>query len=129
MSSTTTLVVGSVHHVSFRVDDLDESLEFYVGTLGLAQLPRPELSVRGAWLQSGATQVHLIEAAASDAVGHAPGELTNLACHIAFHVDDLEVAEQSLRDHGYEFFRGNEVEQLVLRDPSGNIIELTPYGS
>lgn len=47
--------VSTVHHVAFRVDDMDAALEFYMGVLGCKMLPRPEglPGARGAWLQCG----------------------------------------------------------------------------
>lgn len=124
----TTRLIGTVHHVSFRVDDLDTSLRFYVDVLGCDPLPRPELSMRGAWLQAGGTQVHLIEAPAGAALGRAPQALSNLANHVAFHVDDLDAAEELLTGRGYAVWRGHEVPQLLVQDPSGNVIEMTESG-
>src|ERR1700678_2520234 len=63
--------VSTVHHVAFRVDDMDAALEFYMGVLGCRMLPRPEglPGARGAWLQCGATQVHLTEMPIDDTTG------------------------------------------------------------
>ena len=119
------LEVGTVHHVSFRVDDLDESLRFYEGILGLAQIPRPDLSMKGVWLSAGATQVHLIEASASEDLGYAPRTLIGLANHVAFRVASLDDTERGLRAHGCSVLRGTEVPQLMVQDPSGNVIEFT----
>ena len=40
---TTSPLVGLVHHVSFRVDDLDVWLHFYEGALGRRRRERPDL--------------------------------------------------------------------------------------
>ena len=125
MTTNARLELRTVHHVSFRVDDLEESLRFWVGALGLAELPRPELSTRGAWLQAGSTQVHLIEAPAGEGVGRVPALLTTLASRIAFHVGDLDAAENALRAAGHEYRRVSELDQILLRDPTGNVVELT----
>lgn len=121
--------VGSVHHVSFRVDDLDEALAFYEGVLGCQRLPRPASldAIPGAWLQAGSTQVHLIEAPADEDRGFPPARIVPSCSHVAFHTDDLDAAEQSFRDRGIEVKRGELIPQLMVRDPSGNLIELTPF--
>src|SRR4051812_18693796 len=90
VSTTMRPSVGYVHHVSFRVDDLDEALVFYERLLGCTRLERPELGVQGAWLLAGDVQVHLIERDVDETFGSAPTVANPLANHVAFHVDDLE---------------------------------------
>ena len=121
--------VGTVHHVSFRVDDLDEALAFYEGILGCRRLPRPASldSVPGIWLEAGSTQVHLIEAPADEDRGFPPKRIVPGCGHIAFHTDDLDAAEHSLRERGLEVERGKLLPQLFVQDPSGNLIEFTPF--
>ena len=117
--------VGTVHHVSFRVDDLEKSLEFYGDLLGCTPLDRPDLGVPGAWLMAGSTQLHLIEQPTSEALGVPPTATSALACHVAFHVESLDLFEQRLKDHGIYVVRGTLIPQLVVQDPSGNVIEFT----
>ena len=121
--------IGTVHHVSLRVDDLDKSLEFYMGVLGCKRLPRPGNipGPPGAWMQAGDTQVHITARPVDAIVGSPPTGIEPTASHIAFHTDDLDAAEASLRERGFVYERGNAVEQIFIQDPSGNIIELTPY--
>jgi glyoxylase I family protein len=120
-------LVGTVHHVSFRVDDLEKSLEFYRDLLGCIELDRPDLGVPGAWLTAGNTQVHLIEQPPSEALGIPPKATSPLACHVAFHVESLDLAEQLLKSHGICVIRGTLIPQLVVQDPSGNVIEFTEF--
>jgi glyoxylase I family protein len=120
-------LAGTVHHVSFRVDDLEASLRFYCDVLGCDVLPRPDLGIPGAWLQAGTTQVHLIELEATTATGTPPGKNTALANHVAFHVEHLDVAEQHLAQHGIYGSRGDRIPQLIVQDPSGNVIEFTEF--
>jgi catechol 2,3-dioxygenase-like lactoylglutathione lyase family enzyme len=49
--------------------------------------------------------------------------------HIAFEVEDLEEAQRHLKEHGVAIVcgprpRGNDGEQLYIRDPDGYVIEL-----
>ena len=121
--------VGTVHHVSFRVTDLSVSLAFYEDVLGCRRLARPDdkLPTPGAWLQAGATQVHLIEAPADDLTGYPPAGLTGTASHIAFHSDDLPAAEESFRLRGIEIRRGKVLPQFFVADPDGNLLEFTAF--
>jgi glyoxylase I family protein len=122
------IVVGTVHHVSFRVDDLGAALVFYRDTLGCRPIPRPDaITVRGAWLQAGETQVHLIEAPASEATGTPPARINPVASHVAFRIADLGAAEAALSLRGVTVMRGpsSEVAQVFVRDPSGNLVELS----
>ncbi|MFC3052838.1 VOC family protein [Kordiimonas pumila] len=127
--SKTSALVGTVHHVSFRVDDLDAALEFYEGVLGCTRLYRPEeITVKGAWLQAGDSQVHIMEVPSSSATGTPPDQINPVANHVAFLTSDIDAAEAALKAHGYEVQHGptTVVKQIFVRDPSGNMIELAP---
>ena len=59
--------IAAVLHVSLLVSDLDESLRFYVDTLGLnPDTGRPDLDFPGAWFQLGDQQLHLLRLANPD---------------------------------------------------------------
>jgi catechol 2,3-dioxygenase-like lactoylglutathione lyase family enzyme len=116
------VLIADIHHVSLNVTDTERSLGLYRDTLGLAMLPRPDFSFKGAWLDAGnGRQVHLIE---SQHV--AP----NLGQHISFRVTDLESVVISLRDAGVEVSASKSVgdtsiRQAFMLDPDGNLIEFT----
>ncbi len=115
------LIVG-IHHVSLNVTDTERSLGLYRDTLGLAVLPRPDFSFKGAWLDAGnGHQVHLIEA---------EHVAPNLGQHVSFGVTDLEAVLVSLRDAGVEVSAsksvgGTEIRQAFMLDPDGNLLEIT----
>jgi len=118
------MLVRDLHHVSINVADVERSLTFYVGVLGMEHLPRPELSVDGAWLGfAGGRQVHLIEAAVPDDRGQ----------HFAFQVDDIDAAVAALRANGTNV-RGpvsvgdTAARQAFFHDPDGNRLELNEPG-
>lgn len=108
----------AVHHVSVNVADAAEGIAFYTDVLGgTLRTDRPDLGIAGAWIDLGATQVHLIETRVPP----------NLGQHFAILVDDLDGAVAELRDRGFEIgepmgIAGNR--QTFILDPSGNAIEL-----
>lgn len=108
-----------VHHVSLNVADVETARRFYVEVLGLEEIPRPAFPFPGAWLRSGAQEVHLI----AEADHRAPeGQ------HFAFRVADVDAAAAELAARGVRVGGPIDVpgagRQAFLRDPSGNLIEL-----
>lgn len=107
-----------IHHVSINVQDVDAAVNFYCAVLGLEQLARPDLGFPGAWLKSGAQEVHLlgIESTAP------PKEQ-----HFAFAVADLAQVQNSLEQAGIKCSKAMEIEGVCLQafthDPSGNMLE------
>ena len=53
-------MLQGIHHVSINVRDVDAAKSFYIDVLGMRELPRPDLGFPGAWLASGAQEVHLL---------------------------------------------------------------------
>jgi len=107
-----------VHHVSINVRDTDEAIRFYTDVLGLTVRPdRPDFRFRGAWLDLGSAQVHLIEGDVPDAHGQ----------HFAIRVADLDAVVDELRDRGVTVTDPKPVgsaRQTFVFDPSGNMVEL-----
>ena len=108
----------AVHHVSINVDDVDAAVRFYCDVLGATERDdRPELGIGGAWLDLGATQLHLLEAPPAPALGQ----------HLAVLVDDLDAAVAELRTKGVEVGDPSPVgsaRQAFTKDPAGNDVEL-----
>jgi catechol 2,3-dioxygenase-like lactoylglutathione lyase family enzyme len=106
-----------IHHVNLLFDDLDAAREFYGGTMGFEELPRPDFGFPGAWFRMGAHQLHL-------SPGAAPGSLQ----HFALEVDDLDAALADLATRGLVVTPSDPVDgagrQAFLTDPTGNLIEL-----
>jgi catechol 2,3-dioxygenase-like lactoylglutathione lyase family enzyme len=116
------LGITRINHTAFRIDDNPEQLQqFYTETLGVPSVPRDlpeELQqvIPGFWLQLDATQVHFIQAPASDQPRNP------LAAHLAFYVKSLDhaVAELKRLEIAYD-----QYDQLVFfSDPAGNTVEL-----
>jgi len=124
--------VKGIDHVTLVVKDLERSRQFYVGVLGMREVPRPAFSFAGSWFQAGKTQIHLIlEFEGSGPAGNlVPAERRNSRTHhVAFEVEDavavlpllrekqvLVLAEPKPRPDGYM--------QVFVSDPDGHVIEL-----
>jgi len=119
------MIAKSVHHISFSVSDLERSRRFYEDVLGLAEIPRPDLGLPGAWYRAGDSEVHLIARPPGAEVGSPPDSLSPLANHQAFGIDDYEKCLEQLNTQGVEVLSTSpERGQMWIRDPDGNVIEL-----
>jgi catechol 2,3-dioxygenase-like lactoylglutathione lyase family enzyme len=88
-----------LHHVAITTGNLERSLAFYSGILGLRQIDRPPFDIAGAWLVSGSCQVHLIN--------HPSGTFrtSNIVdindIHVALRVADFEETLRLLASKGF----------------------------
>jgi len=112
----------AVHHVAINVADAEESIAFYTDVLGgTVRGDRPDFGIGGAWIDMGATQVHLIELPAPPAIGQ----------HFALLVEDIDDAVAELRAKGLILDDPREVgpsRQSFVTDPSGNQVEIHQVG-
>jgi catechol 2,3-dioxygenase-like lactoylglutathione lyase family enzyme len=146
-----------VNHVNIVVEDMERSLAFYVGLLGMRATFEAELS--GEWIETvtglagvrarcvfcqpvgGGTRFELLEyhepaaAAALPAASlpHTPG-----LRHVALEVEELDRLCERLRSAGVRFLSapvqvpfplaGNVHKRLCyLRDPDGVLVEIAEY--
>ena len=110
-------------HSAILVSNLDKANYFYGTVLELPQVER-SLKFAGTWYQIGAFQLHLIEApqVIPDTINQ---EKWGRNRHLAFSIDDLEVAKQRLVKQDYSFQMSSSGRAvLFVEDPDGNIIEL-----
>lgn len=112
-----------VHHVSINTSDPEASTDFYTSVLGgTVRSDRPDFAVGGAWIDLGATQVHLIESTVPP----------NLGQHFAILYDDLDAVVAELRDRGIDVDDPRVVgpnRQTFVVDPDGNAVELHQLGT
>lgn len=108
----------TLDHASIRVSDVDRSRKFYEGLLGLRSTDRPDFGFPGMWYQLGEGQLHLIQRAPM-----APGSIDPTDPHFAIQVADLDAVRRQLADAGIEMLDPGG-EQLWVRDPDGNTVEL-----
>ena len=125
--------VRTLDHVTLVVDDLEASRAFYVGVLGMLEVPRPGFSFDGLWFQSGPTQIHLIlEHDGSGPAGNlVPAEFRGSRTHhFAFQVDDVYACVERLRELEVPIAAGPKERpdgavQVFVCDPDGHVVELT----
>ena len=123
MSSAKTRWVGIDHvQLAIPVGREAEARRFYVGALGMDEIPKPPLLAArgGAWFRAGPVEIH---------VGGEPEFVPARKAHPALLVDDLAgLVESSGLD-----VRWSEEMPSVLRchvdDPFGNRIELIDAGT
>jgi catechol 2,3-dioxygenase-like lactoylglutathione lyase family enzyme len=121
--------VKRAHHVSLCVSNIERSRRFYSDVLGLEEIERPDFGFPGAWYQAGDVQVHLITVPDGVDVGRTPEQLTPLAAHTAFEVEDYEAMHQHLEGNDMKVVGlGAKVGQMFVQDPDGNVIELIQPG-
>ena len=128
----TQIRVRHIDHVTLVVRDVEASRQFYVGLLGMIEVPRPAFSFGGAWFQAGATLVHLIvEHDQSGPAGYPVEVLVKSSRnhHFAFEVDDAYAAAAHLKAQGITLLddaklRPDGAVQVFLTDPDNHVIEL-----
>lgn len=129
--------VLGLHHCGVRVapEATDAVARFYGEVFGLtADAGRPDVpGVPGRWLDAGEhAQLHLI--GVTGRLLDLGGGVDPSEPHVAFAVPDIAAARAELERLGVEYraFRGaagRGPEQLFLRDPAGNLVELHEAGT
>ena len=112
-----------LHHTSFIVADLNRSLKFYCGLLGLEMnAERPDLGYPGAWLNVENQQIHLMELPEPYQYQHFPHGGRDR--HVAFQIDDFEYLKEKLEQYHipYTVSRSGRP-ALFCRDPDQNALE------
>jgi glyoxylase I family protein len=118
----------TLDHTSICVADVARSRQFYEGLLGLTPAERPDFPFPGMWYQLGEGQLHLIQRE-QVATSRNSGDMINAADpHFAIQVDDLDAMRHRAKAAGLELLEFGG-EQLWVRDPDGNTVELrSPAG-
>ena len=142
-------MITGVHHTCISVSDLERSIAFYRDTLGLELLTVEQSERSGddrsetlgvsraqvelAILRAGNARIELIQYVTPEGRPYDRRNNDVGAMHIAFRVDDIEGAHQSLLDQGVEFtgppatIPAGPLEGwkwTYLRDPDGISLEL-----
>jgi lactoylglutathione lyase/glyoxylase I family protein len=122
-------MIKALAHICFHVADIDKSLAFYTGKLGLEHafdLNDGDGNRFGSYIHTGSRS--FIELFQRDLAEKAEGQSFT---HMPLEVDDIEAAVADLRAKGVEVsdhvlaFDHNW--QAWLTDPDGNSIELHGY--
>lgn len=125
------IATSRIGHLVVKVRDLDRSLDFYVGKLGLTLMNRSDMGgVHVAFLASGARDHHelgLVQIA-PDAPDPSPAAVG--MAHFAFRMnshEELQAAYQELKDAGVPIsFTVNHgvSDSVYFTDPDGNELEI-----
>lgn len=122
-----TIVPSKLHHVSRQTKQLETTRQFYVDVLGFREITRPPFQFRGAWLFGCGIQIHLIE----EPFDAPAAPINTRENHIAFAVDDMDGAEEALKQRGISYRRNlvpeRNTNQIFFRDPDGWMIELAVF--
>ena len=115
-------IVG-MNHFTVLAKDLVATREFYIGVMGLADGPRPDLGFPGAWLYAGDQAVlHIIAGRAL------PSDPRGVLDHMAFSAKDLPATVSQLKARGISYDLRRQAEsgtwQLFCFDPNGARVEL-----
>jgi catechol 2,3-dioxygenase-like lactoylglutathione lyase family enzyme len=132
MSLRTGITVHSFDHVTIICAGLEATRRFYVGVLGMTEVPRPAFGFPGLWFQAGNVQIHATQQspeAGQAGWGNRGGTITSRGHHIAFAVDDmtkaLEIVEKlDVRIASPLQRRPDGFKQVYLYDPDGHVVEL-----
>lgn len=115
------MTILAIDHVQLAMPTGGETQAraFYVGVLGLSEIPKPAtLAARGgAWFGNGKVQLHL---------GVEPDFRPARKAHPALLVDDLDALEAACRAAGFAPERDHELpgyERFYVADPFGNRLE------
>ena len=116
-------MIHGMNHFTVIAENLDETLAFYVGLLGLEQGHRPDLGFPGAWLYAdGRAILHLY---CDRAV---PAHRAGVIDHMAFSARGLKEVKARFDAHGHKDDlrqqRGAGTWQLFCHDPNGAKVEL-----
>jgi catechol 2,3-dioxygenase-like lactoylglutathione lyase family enzyme len=117
------MIVG-MNHFTIIARDERETLDFYVGVLGLRVGHRPELGFPGAWLYGDAPQA-LLHMYFDRAVPEPPAGVID---HMAFSATDLKSVKARFDAAGLKYDLRRQVGagtwQLFSHDPNGAKVEL-----
>ena len=115
-------MINSLHHVqiSIPIGAEDVAREFYCGTLGMNEIPKPaSLAGRGGfWAELDGFQIHF---GVEDGIDRARSK-----AHLAYLVDDLAECRRRLAEKGIDVKDGIEIprfSRFEFRDPFGNRVE------
>lgn len=120
------ILFNGVHHVALLCKDLEKSLDFYCGVLGLEinpDRPHDKLPYRGAWLWIGPEMIHLMELPNPDPLENRPSH-GGRDRHFCVGVESIEPLEAKLKEAQIEYTRSMSGRAAIFfRDPDMNCLE------
>ena len=123
--------VKHIDHVALTVKDVDRSIAWYRGVLGLERRHQEVWGSIPAVMYAGETGIALFPAATPIPNPAPDRRTTTVMRHLAFQVDRSNFlrAQAELRGRGISFtFEDHQIaHSIYLNDPDGYEIELTTY--
>lgn len=120
------ILFHGMHHVGLLCENLERSMEFYMGVLGLEinqDRPDDKLPYRGAWLWIGPEMIHLMELPNPDPLEGRP-EHGGRDRHFCVGVEDIGPLEERLKQAGVSYTRSKSGRAAIFfRDPDMNCLE------
>ncbi len=123
------LTISSIAHVAIRVKDVAQTLDFYVGKLGMSEMMRLDRDGRLWLLYLRITDTQFLEVF-PEGVGERAAEREAVGFnHICLEIDDIDVALRELQAAGVPLIRDKQMGadgnwQAWIEDPDGHRIEL-----
>jgi catechol 2,3-dioxygenase-like lactoylglutathione lyase family enzyme len=116
-------MIHGMNHFTVIAADLQQTLDFYVGVLGLEQGYRPDLGFAGAWLYAdGRAILHLY------GDRPVPPGVAGVIDHMAFSARGLREVKARFDERGLKYDlrqqKGSGTWQLFTLDPNGAKVEL-----
>jgi catechol 2,3-dioxygenase-like lactoylglutathione lyase family enzyme len=115
-------------HVSITVTDIQKTRDFYTGTLGFQEIPRPAFDFPGIWYSLGGDlQLHII---LNDQIVRPAVEREQIIArypHFAVWTDDCDATAARIGELGLatrDVISGpTGLRQVFVKDPDGNMVE------
>lgn len=116
-------MIHGMNHFTVIAEDLERTLDFYVGVLGLEQGHRPDLGFAGAWLYAGGNPILHVYADRP-----IPPGVAGVIDHMAFSARGLREVKSRFDERGLKYDlrqqKGSGTWQLFSLDPNGAKVEL-----
>lgn len=117
------LKLSHIDHVSVLITDLARARAFYLGVLGLEEIPKPKtFDFVALWFRLGDGQtLHLLQKPQAD---------TRSPRHFALRVPDATAAREHFRAHGVDIQETGPIpfcDRFFVSDPDGNRIEIIQW--
>ena len=140
-------VIKGIHHMGISTSDLDRSLEFYGGLLGIEILGKGPFAGenytnitglknaqgRMAMLRVGGIYIEIFEYERKKGKQHRKNRLVDDIGfnHLCFEVDDVHKEDRRLKQAGIDFHSAPQMfgtaKAVYGRDPDGNVFELVEW--
>jgi lactoylglutathione lyase len=122
--------ITGLGHVAIKVKDIDRTLAFYTGLLGMKEMMRINKDDGSLWIvYLRITDTQFLEVFPGAETERAPGWNSNGLNHICLTFNDLEAVVRELTARGIKFIiqlktGADRNRQAWIEDPDGNRIEL-----